>query len=242
MRWSVILDFYNAYFVVALYPLLAYLFGDPAAFRWGLEHGSEAMPPAVELRTQRNGRVYWILRYLVLSAYLLYGLRAIPIHTVTPIRSAIVGIILGLALVQVRLLAIRLWPDLSFANAAHPALLGPIGVWAAIIVLGGFSEELWRAFCLVSLHRDGSNMEAAILGTSVVFALSELAGRPSRISSQREEVAFTVLVGVCLAELFLTFHSVTMIICANVAYNGLSFYRLRRDEGLAIRKLPPENP
>jgi hypothetical protein len=76
---------------------------------------------------------------------------------------------------------------------------------------------------LVSLRRVGVGMEAAALGTSVVFALSELAGRPSRISSQREELVFTVLVGVCLAGLFLTFRSLTMIISANIIYNGLSF-------------------
>jgi hypothetical protein len=241
MRRSSILDFYNPFLVVAIYPLLAYLLGDPAAFKWGLDHGAEPMPEAAELRTQCNGRLLWILRYAILSAYVLYGLRVTSIPKGTPIQSAIVGIIVGIALVQVRLLAIKVWPDLGFANAAHPALLGPIGVWAAIIALGGFSEELWRAFCLVSLRRVGASTEATVLGTSVVFALSELGGRPSRISSQREELVFTVLVGVCLAGLFLTFRSLTMIISANIVYNGLSFYRLRRDEGLAISKLPPNN-
>ena len=237
IRRGLILDFYNPYLAVALYPLLAYLVGDPAAFKWGSDHGAEPMPEVADLRTQRNGRLFWILRYAALSTYLLYGLRGIAIQKGAPIQSAVVGIFTGVALFQVRLLAIKVWPDLGFANATHPALTGPIGVWAAIIATGGFSEELWRAFCLVSLRRDGSNMEAAVLGTSLVFALSELAGRPSRISAQREEVVFTVLVGVCLAELFLTFHSLTMIISANIAYNALSLYRLRRDEGLAVRKL-----
>jgi Type II CAAX prenyl endopeptidase Rce1-like len=200
------------------------------------------MPPSLERRTQRTGRLLWILRYVVLLAYVMYGLRAVTIQKGAPFRSAIVGLVVGAALVQVRLLLITVWPNLGFANAAHPALLGPVGVWSAIIVLGGISEELWRAFCLVSLRQGGSNIEAEILATSGAFALAELCGRPSRISSQREEIAFTFMVGVFLAALFLTFHSLSMIICANIAYSGLSFYRLRRDEGLAISKLQQDNP
>jgi hypothetical protein len=57
----------------------------------------------------------------------------------------------------------------------------------------------------------------------VAFTQAELSGRPSRISSQREEIVFTVLVGVCLAGLFLTFRSLTMIIRADIVYNGVSF-------------------
>jgi len=236
------LDFYNPYFAVALYPILASLLADPATLRWGRDHRFDPMPPSLERRTQRTGRLLWIPRYAILLAYVMYGLRAVTIQKGAPLRSAIVGLIVGAALVQVRLLLITLWPNLSFANAAHPALLGPVGVWSAIIVLGGISEELWRAFCLVSLRRGGSNLEAEILATSAAFALAELCGRPSRISSQREEIVFTFMVGVFLAALFLTFHSLSMIICANIAYSGLSFYRLRRDEGLAISKFQKDNP
>lgn len=235
------MDFYNPYFAVALYPILASLVADPATLRWGRDHQFKPMPPPLELRTQRNGRLLWILRYAILLAYVMYGLRAVTIQKGAPVRSAVVGLIVGAAIVQVRLLLIAFWPNLGFANAAHPALLGPIGVWSAIIVLGGISEELWRAFCVVSLRRGGSNLEAEILATSVAFALARLCGRPSRISSQREEVVFTLMVGICLAALFLRFHSLSMIICANIAYSGLSFYRLRRDEGLAISKLQQDN-
>jgi len=100
---------------------------------------------------------------------------------------------------------------------------------------------VWRAFCLVSLRRYGNKLVSTILDTSVAFTQAELSGRPNRISSQREEIVFTVLVGMWLMGLFLTFRSLTMIICANIVYNGLSFYRLRWDEGLAISKLPPDN-
>ena len=90
-----------------MYPLLAYLVGDPAAFKWGSDHRAEPMPEVVELRTQRNGRLFWILRYAVLFTYLLYGLRGIAIPKGAPIQSAIVGIFMGVALVQVRLLATK---------------------------------------------------------------------------------------------------------------------------------------
>ena len=186
------------------------------------------MPRELELRVQRNGRVLWILRYAILISYVLYGLHGNTIHKGTPIQSLFLGIIAGVALIQVRYLAIKVWPGLDFQNAAHPMTTGPTGVWAVIIVLGGCAEELWRAFCLGALHRTGSSVGFAILCTSVVFAISELAGRPSRISSQPEEIYFTTLVGACMAGLFVTFHSLTMIICANIVYHGLAFYRLRR--------------
>jgi hypothetical protein len=91
------MDFYNPYLAVALYPLLAYFLGDPAVFKWGLAHGAEPMPVALDLRAQRIGRLLWILRYAILSAYVLYGLRLIAVQkNRAPIQAAIVGIIVGL--------------------------------------------------------------------------------------------------------------------------------------------------
>jgi hypothetical protein len=115
------LDFYNPYFAVALYPILASLLADPAPLRWGRDHQFEPMPPPLELRAQRTGRLLWILRYAILLAFVMYGLRTVTIQIGAPFRSAIVGLIVGAAFIQVRLLLITFWLNLSFANAAHPA-------------------------------------------------------------------------------------------------------------------------
>ena len=49
------------------------------------------------------------------------------------------------------------------------------------------------------------------------------------------------MVGICLAALFLRFHSLSMIIPRQYRLQRASFYRLRRDEGLAISKLQQDN-
>lgn len=164
----------------------------------------------------------------MLAGYAAYGLRgAISSKSAAQIQPLLWGIVAGAGLALIRELASKFWPALSFENAAHPMLKGPVGIWAAIIILGGFAEELWRALCLLAIRRYGGSVADAILCTAIVFAISELAGRPSRISSQREEVFYTVLVGLCLAQMLVTFRSISMAITANVVYHGLAFYRLR---------------
>lgn len=221
------MNFFNPYLVLATYPLLVYLLGDPTAYNWGLSHGSEPMPPSSALRVERNGRLAWIVRSVILISYILYGMRGLVVHSGTLVRSTLLGITFGTVLILLRYFVTPRRRGIPFENPDHSATRGPIAVWTIIILLGGCSEELWRALALYFLRHDGMSTVHAILLTAAVFALSELAGRPSLISSRRDELYFTVFVGICFAELLIKFHSLNMIVSANVAYHGLVFYLMR---------------
>jgi hypothetical protein len=189
------LKFFNPYLVLAIYPLLVYLLGEPTAYNWGLRHGSEPMPPTIALRVERNGRLAWIVRYVILISYVLYGMRGLVVHSGTPVRSALLRITFGIVLILLRYFVTPRWLGIPFENPDHSATRGPIAVWTIIILLGGCSEELSRALALCLLRHDGISTVNAILLTAAVFALSELGGRPSLISSRRDELYFTVFCG-----------------------------------------------
>lgn len=230
------MNFFNPYVVLATYPLLVYLLGDPAAYAWGLNHGSEPMPASIALRTERNGRLIWIVRYLILISYVVYGMQGLVVRSGTPIRSALLGITVGIALILLRYFVVPRWLEVPFENPDHPATRGPIAIWTIIILLGGCSEELWRAFALYLLRHDGMSAVNAILLTAAVFALSELGGRPSLISSRRDELYFTVFVGICFGEMLIKSRSLSMIACANVVYHGLAFYLIRSKTKIEVDK------
>lgn len=218
-----------------MYPLLAYLLGDPVVAKWGLDHGALApMPPEAERRAQRIGRYLWILRYLVLCSYIFYVMHRSGVSLVTArlnshylIRSLGGGISVGVLFLLVRKSGSSLWPGLSFENPRHPVLTGSLIVWLLIVVLGSFSEELWRAFCLIALHNASVNALFAMVITSVVFALSQLGGRPSRISSTPEEVCFTALVGFGFAASLLASRSLLFVLTASIIYHVSALYLLR---------------
>jgi Type II CAAX prenyl endopeptidase Rce1-like len=134
----------------------------------------------------------------------------------------------GLLLVALRNLASFQWPGLRWRNPTHPTLTGPTSIWLCIIVVGGFAEEFWRAFCLVGFRHEDATRITAILITSVVFALSQLAGRPGRISGNTQELFFTAIVGACLAQLLFVFHSLLIVVSANITYSASCFYKLRK--------------
>ena len=186
------------------------------------------MPPSLALSVERNGRLMWILRYAVLTGYVLYGMRLLTIQRGTPIRSSLWGLAVGIALILFRYFALPRLIGIGFENPDHSATRGPIAVWTIIIILGGCSEELWRALCLHLLRRDGMTTVNAILLIAAVFTLSELGGRPSLISSRRDELYFTFVVGICFGEMLVKFHSLSMIVSGNIAYHSLAFYFMRR--------------
>jgi hypothetical protein len=47
---------------------------------------------------------------------------------------------------------------------------GPVGIWCGLIVLGSFSSEFWRAFCIVALLRSGVAAWLAIVIVTIFCA------------------------------------------------------------------------
>ena len=192
------------------------------------------MPPQDEVRSQRNGRFILVFRYLLLAVYFFYAVNktslpysALGIYLRRAIPLVIVGIAAGVLFLGVRNLAASLWPGLGWNNPKHPMLKGPVEMWVAIVCVGGFSEELWRAFCLVKLQSDGLQAGAAILATATVFAMSQLGGKPSLISARPVELFSAVVLGVGIAILFLRFNSLLLVGATNITYYLGALYLFR---------------
>jgi hypothetical protein len=224
----------NPFLALAVYPVLAYLLLDPTLGSWAQEHRyDEPMPPAEEHRTQRTGRYLWILRYAILWVYIFYASHKsltsylAPSLTLAVARPVLEGLTIGVLLVAMRSSCKIWWPDLDFEFDRHPENTGPSFEWILIIVFGAFAEEEWRVFCLVGIQRD-SSLQLAVILTSVVFALSQLAGRPSRLSIRSAELFFTIVVGLFLAGLFLVSHSLPALIAANMMYHLCGLYMTRK--------------
>jgi len=207
---------------------------------WGYHHGAlTPMPAELGRRAERNGRWLWVLRYAILvsvSLHALYGFTNFHgtegIRPLAVLRSITAGLLVGIGLLVVRRVGASLWPDLGFENSRHGMLRGPAALWLFIIVLGGHSEEVWRALCVLALRHSGTSTRFAVLVTSVIFAFSQLGGRPSRISSRPAEVYFTCVVGLVLAASLLHFHSLLIPITANIAYYSTTLLLLRENQGL----------
>jgi Type II CAAX prenyl endopeptidase Rce1-like len=192
------------------------------------------MPPEDELRSQRNGRLILILRYIILGAYILYAARrnslpysALGIYFRHFFPLTLIGVVAGLLFLSLRRLATTVWPALAWNNSTSPITRGPVSIWVVIILIGGNVEELWRAFCLVRLQNEGLQTAFVILLTSGVFAASQLGGKPSRISGKLVEVYSTVAIGIGLAILFLRFNSFLLVASANITYYLAALYFTR---------------
>jgi hypothetical protein len=213
---------------------MTYVIGDPSTFTWGANYPGTPMPPEDELRSQRNGRFILILRYIILGAYILYAARrnslpysALGIYFRHFFPLTLIGVVAGLLFLSLRKLATSVWPTLVWNNPTHPITKGPVSIWVVIILIGGFAEELWRAFCLIGLQNDGLQTGFVVLLTSAVFAASQVGGKPTRISGNPIEVFSTAAIGMGLAILFLRFDSFLLVGSANITYYLATLYFVR---------------
>ncbi len=195
------------------------------------------MPPDLERRALRRGRVLLLVRYILLSAYVLTSLDRASLERITlgftslsTLSYVAVGAGVGLGLVLCRTWGRRFWPGLNWENPKNPMRTGPRPLWLVIIVVGGLSEELWRAFTIVELRKTGLTFSSAILVTALCFALGQLGGKPSRISGAPVEVYFTFFVGLVLGSTFAHSRKVVIAAVANVVYYLLNMFFIRKNQ------------
>jgi membrane protease YdiL (CAAX protease family) len=101
--------------------------------------------------------------------------------------------------------------------------------WIVIIIVGGLSEEVWRAFTIVELHKSALSFFAGAVLTALCFAAGQLGGKPSRISGIPAEVHFTTFVGFVLGSAFVMSRIVAIGVAANVVYYLLVWYMIRKN-------------
>jgi hypothetical protein len=195
------------------------------------------MPPDMERRALRNGRFLLLARYLILFAYVATSLDQASLHkiilgftSISALKSVGTGVALGIALGLCRDFGSRTWKGLDWRTPRNPMRKGSTLLWVLIIFMGGFAEELWRAFTIVELRKSGVIFIIGVVLTALCFALGQLGGKPSRISGIPTEVHFTFFVGFVLGSTFVMSRIVAIGVSANIVYY------------LFVRHLTQKNP
>jgi predicted RNA-binding Zn-ribbon protein involved in translation (DUF1610 family) len=98
---------------------------------------------------------------------------------------------------------------------------GPVAVWCGLIVLGSFSHEFWRAFCIVALVRLGISAWLAVVIAAVLFATVSL---QTNIATALGSAAF----GGAAGFLFVNTGSLLAPLTMSLVMGASSLYQVRR--------------
>ena len=226
--------------MVLVFPVLTILVPEPFGARWAAQHLASSLPPDIKAESERNGRYLWIIKYLFLSGFVIWiALRTSLISQTLGLRSNQVflsltwGILGGVFLLLFRAGYRIAIPRMRGIELQYPLLEGPKALWLVIFFLGGFSEELWRGWCIAASYETQRDITHAIIWISISFAAGRLGGLPGRIHGEVVDVACEALTGAFLACLFIFSGSVFSTSVASVIYYTGLLYYLRRSSTLA---------
>jgi hypothetical protein len=229
--------------LLLLYPAVIYLIPEPSAFVLGWKSGKLVFPsPIARLESQKNGRILLFLKFIVVAGTILLCVRkyqrALTAQEIGRLgwrTSTLIGLLGGVFLSFWRKLAQASFPRLKSRAHENDLANGPAFSWILIFISGSFCEELWRTVSLLCLGDLG--IPLIVFLTSICFALAELGGTPSRLLGIWEDVVATAIVGALLAGLFLSAGSLFANCLANLTFNLLTLYALRRGEGRAVARV-----
>jgi len=234
----------GAYIALTILPLTAMLSMEPIKSSWGYKHGRRGILPAPPLprelseRSERNSRC---IRFLIsgvqcLSVYYLARKYSVPAADIGlhlrrwPIFVAF-GVVAGLMyLVYLRVmraggsrLARKEVPYYTPEYLTH----GSTSHWVLSNSASCFSEECWRAFCLVSLQQVHHGDMFAIVASSLAFALYHFQMGGRGVLYEFGRLASYAIFGVLFAALFLLTHSIVPAYTGHLLVNLVALYRAR---------------
>jgi len=159
---------------LAIFPLLAFFPFNWVEFSWGFQHRHVSMPPQVAQKAEMVGRyVLWLRNGLVVVAVLGFAasqsLRRSQIGLVLDgwQRNSLIGIAASLLPLSLQGMFRRRYPVPDTEDnhlAAEPATN-----WIFSQLLSVLAEELWMAFCIVSLIQTGHSVATAVILPATVF-------------------------------------------------------------------------
>lgn len=162
------------YLGLAVFPLLAFFPFNWLEFSWGFHHGREPMSPEVTQRAERIGRyVLWIRHGLLVTIVLGLAMHQslqfsqIGLRLEGWQRNSLIGIVAASLWVGLHGFLRRLSPLPEIRDKRLAA--EPTANWVLSQSVSVLAEELWIAFCLVSLIRTGHSAVLAIIVTATVF-------------------------------------------------------------------------
>jgi predicted RNA-binding Zn-ribbon protein involved in translation (DUF1610 family) len=162
-----------------LNPLLYVLPLNLVRFRWGFERGLAPMPPEVQGKAEAADRIVLSVTHVILLVAVVLLMYGSPISTSEVgltadnwKRALGMGILFSLFPLGLSDLVLRNMPPEKVRE--EPESRGPVAIWCGLTALGSFSQEFWRAFCIVSLMRLGLSAWVAILIVAVVYGTLHL--------------------------------------------------------------------
>jgi hypothetical protein len=151
---------YIVLLVLVAYPLLHFLPLNIIRFRWSFKAGLAPMPPEMEAKAEAADRARRLIIHLALCAFVAWSMRApaISLHEVgfslNNWKSAL-GLGLMFSLLPAGLTELFLSKVSPEAARKEAESRGPVASWYGLTLTGSFSNEVWRAFCIVTLIRHG---------------------------------------------------------------------------------------
>jgi Type II CAAX prenyl endopeptidase Rce1-like len=211
-------------FAALLLPILYHGIPNPVLFRWHWKHGSSTPPTDLADRAKLIDRLipFVALGTIFLAVIALLHRATLTLQSLglthTGLRaSAAYGLAAGaswLAVYAGILLLVRPPPS-NFAD--HLPARWRLSLWLPLSLFSAFVEEIWRAYCLISLADLGKTV--SISATTLAFGLAHLQP-PGRLLS-------AMLFGAFAAYLFLATQQVWVAICAHAIVNVGVFFLIR---------------
>lgn len=205
------------------------------------------MPLDLLNKAEHVGRFLFLLKYIVLlvALRLLVGQdfwRIVPIKS--PSRSIVVliglGTIGGFVAFAFRRLMALMSGVMARTETQDSLLRGPITTWLVILASGAFTEEFWRALCILALGQNGYSPTSAVLWPAFAFAVAHVAGLPPRIPGGLENFVPEMGIGVILGVLIMWSGSLLPASLASMSYYTSNLFWLRSHYSCAPRAVGPD--
>jgi predicted RNA-binding Zn-ribbon protein involved in translation (DUF1610 family) len=211
---------------LVLYPFLYLLPLNLVRFRWGLEAGLAPMPPEVREKAEAAERVVLCATHIILLTVVVLLMRSSPISvyevglTTENWKAAVgMGVLFSLFPLGLNELALRNVPPEKVLDQSESR--GPAAVWYGLITIGSFTNEFWRAFCIVTLMRLGLSPWLAVPIVAIAYGALHI---QTSVAKTLGSVAF----GGATGFLFINTGSLLSPLTLGLMVAGANLYQVRR--------------
>jgi membrane protease YdiL (CAAX protease family) len=176
-RFEVELSALTPYLALATFPVATILasFSNVVELSWGFHHGLAPKPTEVRDKSDAITRYANFLKCALVLGFIAFlaERNSLPAARLgLHLHKWKTNMLLGMTALAVYLLWQSLVSNsLRYENQfTREVRRGSIRLWVCIFFVGAFSEELWIAFCLVTLIATGYSTPVSIAFVTVVFA------------------------------------------------------------------------
>ncbi len=226
-----------AYLALLAYPFITLLVYEPNELRWWWRTGGGVpMPPEIMERSKQNEGNLLLFKFALLTIASFFLLRgglgsaaSLGLRLRQPTGTVLMGVIAGI------LLAVEVLGMLALARKWTPRA-GEVPIFVlrertwkilAILALGAFAEELWRALALTAFIQAGTSIESAVLLTSLSFGVGHVISYRS-LGATLGRALRPAAGGAFLAALFLWSRTLVTPFIAHVLLNSTAALMQRK--------------